>query len=63
MEERVPKFVAEWGTVSSVEGWVSGLYCSMFSEVELRSCSGLGQDGSVGPSNGVASRPGVVSWS
>ena len=63
MEERVPKFVAEWGTVSSVEGWVSGLYCSMFSEVELRSCSGLGQDSSVGPSNGVSSRPGVVSRS
>ena len=41
MEERVPKFVAEGGTVSSVEGWVSGLYCSMFSEVEFRSCSGL----------------------
>ena len=32
VEERIPEFVAKWGTVGPVEGWASGLYCSKFGE-------------------------------
>ncbi len=31
--ERIPEFVANWGTISSVERWVSGLYIASWNLV------------------------------